>query len=176
MHSHNFEHEIYGPVNKSHIAYFPSITTLVRNWWATGCKRLTIKPYDAIDIGENQQRVAFATNQHLRWVWVGWIDRKGHQGSRQLEPFYYYLPWEHRFLNKTTFSILNNNNNFYWSHTVAVDIPPCNMDQSVEDIPHCHHHHHHLQYHSHHHHHGPLQDVPRSMGQQNKSHYKFVHI
>ncbi|QPC61943.1 hypothetical protein HYE67_004174 [Fusarium culmorum] len=48
------------------------------------------------------------------------------------------------------------------------------MDQSVEDIPHCHHHHHHLQYHTHHHHHGPLQDVPRSMGQQNKSHYNNV--
>ncbi|OBS21735.1 hypothetical protein FPOA_08072 [Fusarium poae] len=45
------------------------------------------------------------------------------------------------------------------------------MEQSVEDIPHCHHHHHHLQYHTHHHHHGPLQDVPRSMGQHNKSHY-----
>ncbi|GKU20590.1 unnamed protein product [Fusarium langsethiae] len=45
------------------------------------------------------------------------------------------------------------------------------MEQSVKDIPHCHHHHHHLQYHTHHHHHGPLQDVPRSMGQQNKSHY-----
>ncbi|KAI7765861.1 hypothetical protein LZL87_000974 [Fusarium oxysporum] len=43
----------------------------------------------------------------------------------------------------------------------------------VEDIPHCHHHHHHhhLQYHTHHHHHGPSHEVPRSMGEQNKTHY-----
>ncbi|KAH7191982.1 S-adenosyl-L-methionine-dependent methyltransferase [Fusarium flagelliforme] len=47
------------------------------------------------------------------------------------------------------------------------------MEQPVEDIPHCHHHHHHLQYHTHHHH-GPPQDVPRSMGQHNKSHYNNV--
>ncbi|KAG8355049.1 hypothetical protein FVEN_g6970 [Fusarium venenatum] len=48
------------------------------------------------------------------------------------------------------------------------------MEQPTEDIPHCHHHHHHLQYHTHHHHHGPLQDVPRSIGQHNKSHYDNV--
>lgn len=45
--------------------------------------------------------------------------------------------------------------------------------EPIEDIPHCHHHHHHLQYHTHHHHHGPSHDVPRSMGEQNKSHYKY---
>ncbi|KAH7246392.1 S-adenosyl-L-methionine-dependent methyltransferase [Fusarium tricinctum] len=46
--------------------------------------------------------------------------------------------------------------------------------EAIEDIPHCHHHHHHLQYHTHHHHHGPSHDVPRSMGEQNKSHYNRV--
>ncbi|KAI1040202.1 hypothetical protein LB505_005425 [Fusarium chuoi] len=44
--------------------------------------------------------------------------------------------------------------------------------EPVEDVPHCHHHHHHLQYHAHHHHHhGPSHEVPRSMGEHNKSHY-----
>ncbi|KAF4434340.1 hypothetical protein F53441_13711 [Fusarium austroafricanum] len=46
--------------------------------------------------------------------------------------------------------------------------------EPVDDIPHCHHHHHHLQYHTHHHHHGPPQSIPRSMGQQSKSHYDNV--
>ncbi|KAF4967258.1 hypothetical protein FSARC_5170 [Fusarium sarcochroum] len=46
--------------------------------------------------------------------------------------------------------------------------------EPMEDVPHSHHHHHHLQCHTHHHHHGPAQDVPRSLGEQNKSHYNNI--
>lgn len=65
--------------------------------------------------------------------------------------------------------------NIYTIHLINPIVKPLiRMEhEPVEDIPHCHHHHHHLQYHTHHHHHGPSHEVPRSMGEQNKAHYKY---
>ncbi|KAF4977281.1 hypothetical protein FZEAL_6169 [Fusarium zealandicum] len=46
----------------------------------------------------------------------------------------------------------------------------------IDETPHCHHHHHHLQHHAHHHHHGPPPDMERSVGEQNKAHFKSSNV